>query len=203
MEINKIILILLLPLLVELMVACCDCLEPTYFNYTYCGLTVNNLDNSGAAPNVAQSNKISKVAFGIRVVINRNENICKAKPNKSFFFQSAYATSCDCPFEFQYLPLDSINSVKVVTKNDFNAGHLENSDVSEYFFVFGGNEFSTIGEYITNIVTTLYDFSSPTLAFDLLLMTPPTIGLEQQFKVEVELSDGRILTAQTELIELN
>jgi len=203
MRIDKIILILMLPLMVELMVACCNCLEPTYFDYTNCSLTINNLDNSGAEPIVSQSNIISKDAFGIRVGIKRNENICKVKTNKSLFFQSAYARYCDCPPEFQYFPLDSITSVKVITNNDFNSGHLENADVSEYFYVFRGNEFSTIEEYVENIETTLYDFGNPTLEFDLLLMTPPTINTEHQFEIIVELSDGRIFNAQTELLELN
>ena len=193
----------MLPLMVELMVACCNCLEPTYFDYTNCSLTINNLDNSGAEPIVSQSNIISKDAFGIRVGIKRNENICKVKTNKSLFFQSAYARYCDCPPEFQYFPLDSITSVKVITNNDFNSGHLENADVSEYFYVFRGNEFSTIEEYVENIETTLYDFGNPTLEFDLLLMTPPTINTEHQFEIIVELSDGRIFNAQTELLELN
>lgn len=193
----------MLPLMVELIVACCDCIEPTYFNYTNCSITINNLDNSGAEPIVTQSNTISKDAFGIRVVINRNENICKVETNKSLFIQSAYATSCDCPPEFQYLPLDSITSVKIITVNDFNSEHLENTEVSEYFFVYRGHEFYKIDEYVDNIETTLYDFENPTLEFDLLLMSPPTIGTEHQFQVTVELSDGRIFNAQTELLELN
>jgi hypothetical protein len=186
--------------MVELMVACCDCLEPIYINYTNCSLTINNLDNSGAEPIVTLSNTFSKDAFGIKVVINNNENICKVKTNKSFFFQSAYATSCHCPPELQYLPIDSISSVKVTTNKDFDSQHSENSDVSEYFFVFSGNEFYKIEE---NIVKTFYDFNNSKLEFDLLLMTPPTIGKEHQFKVTIELSDGRTLNAQTDLLELN
>ncbi len=192
----------MLPLMVELMVACCDCIEPTHINYTNCSLTINNLDNSGANPKVTQSNTILKDAFGIRVAVIRNENICKVKTNKSFFFQSAFAYSCYCPPELEYLPLDSIISVKVITNKDFNSEYLENSDVSEYFFVFRENEFYIIDEYIDNIETTFYDSKNKTLEFDLLLMTPPTIGTEHQFTIIVELSDGRIFNAQTELLKL-
>lgn len=190
-------------MLVELIVACCNCLETTYFKYTNCSITINNLDNSGAKPIVSQTNTISKHAFGIRVAINRNENTCEVIPNKSLIFQTASATSCDCPPEVQYLPLDSIVSVAISTINAFDAEHLENSDVSKYFYVFHGNEFTGIDEYIGNIDNILYDFANPAYVFDLLLMTPPTIGIEHQFKVTVKLSDGRIFNALTGLLELN
>ncbi len=189
------------PLMAELIVACCHCLEPTYLNYTNCNLTVQNLDNSGAEPIVTNLNTIPKSAFGIRIVVNRNEDTC-AKSNKSLFFQSAYAFSCECPPEFQYLPLDSITSVEIITINAFNSEHLGHTEVSEYFYIYQKHEFFKINEYINNVKTVLYDFENPTLAFDLLLMSPPTIGTEHQFEVKVELSDGRILSAQTELLEL-
>lgn len=198
---NKVLLILVLPLMVELMVACCDCLEPTYFNYSHCNLSLSNLDNSGSGPVVTQSNKISKDAFGIRVVIARNENICKIKNNKSFFLQSAYAISCDCPAEFQYTPLDSITAIKVITTNAFNSAHLENTDVSQYFYVLLGSEFLTIEEYLNSIEFSLYALEDQMLEFDVIMMTSPNIGTEHDFKITVELSDGRSFNAQTGPIE--
>lgn len=189
--------------MIQLIVACCDCLDPTYFNYTNCSLTINILDNSGAEPIVIQSNTIPKEAFGIRVIINRNEDICKAKTRKSIFFQSAYAIYCDCPPEFQYLPLDSITSVKIFTIKDFDSEHLENTDVSDYFFVYRRHEFYKIDEYIEGIETIVYDFEYQPFEFDLLLMSTPTISTEHQFKMAVELSDGRTLNALTEVLELN
>ena len=193
----------MLPLMVELIIACCDCLETTYFKYTNCSMTLSNLDNSGAKPIVAQTNTISKRAFGIRIAINRNENTCEVILNKSLFFQTAYATSCGCPPEVQYLPLDSIVSVVITTINDFNTQHPENTDVSKYFNVFHGNEFTGIDEYIGNIDNILYDFANPAYVFDLLLMSPPTIGIDHEFKVTVKLSDGRIFNTLTGLLELN
>lgn len=187
----------------ELLVACCDCYEPMYFNYTNCSMSVSNLDNTGSKPVVTQSNTISKEAYGIRVEINRNENICKVKPNHSIVFQSAYAMSCDCPPELQYLPLDSITDIKLISLNDFDSEHLANADVSNYFYISGGNQFTEISKFIENDYSVLYNFTNPGLEFDLLLMFPPTLGTEHQFTVEVELSDGRILNVQTEVLELN
>lgn len=202
-RINKIILILTIPLMVEFAISCCDCKETTFLNYTNCSLTINNLDNSGVSPVITQSTSISKNAYGIRISINRSESICEVKRNNSLLIQSAYATSCDCPPEVQYMPLDSIVSVIIITSNDFDSEHLRGSDVSKLFYVFKGNEFTKLSEYIENLETELYDYVTPTFEFDILLMSPPTIGIEHQFEVSIKLSDGRILNAQTGKIEFN
>lgn len=202
-RVNKIILLLMLPLMVELVISCCDCIETTFLDYTNCSLTINNLDNSGVSPVIAESNSISKDSYGIRLSIKRSENVCEVKRTNSFFIQSAYATSCDCPPEFQYMPLDSIISLKISTINDFSTNHPCCSDITELFYVFQGKEFTAISDYVQNIETNLYDIINPSFEFDILLMTPPTIGIEHEFEVSIELSDGRILNATTGIIKLN
>lgn len=193
----------MLPLLIEVLVACCDCYDPVYFNYTNCSMSISNLDNTGAEPVVTEPNTISKDAYGIRVEIYRNEDICKVKPNPSLVFQSAYAMSCDCPPEFEYTALDSITDIKITSLNDFDSEHLANADVTEYFYVSSGREFTEVSKFVENMHSTLYYSFDPGFEFDLLLMLPPTLGPEHQFSIEVELSDGRILNAQTEVLELN
>ncbi len=203
-RVNKIILILMLPLIVELVISCCcDCIETTFLDYTNCSLTINNLNNSGVSPVVTESNSISKNSYGIRLSIKRNENVCKVKRTNSIFIQSAYATSCHCPPEFQYMPLDSIISVKITTINDFDTNHSRHSDVTELFYEFQRNEFTAISDYVQNIETNLYDIINSPFEFDILLMSPPTIGVEHEFEVSIELSDKRILNAKTGIIELN
>ena len=193
----------MIPLMVELVVSCCNCIETTYLNYTHCGLTIKNLDNSGASPVVAQSNSISKNAYGIRLSIKRSENYCELKRNNSFFIQSVYATSCDCPPEFQYMPLDSIVSVKLSTYSDFDSEHLAGSDITGLFYVYSGNEFIEISKYLKHVETELYNLMNPTFQFDILLMSPPIIGMAHEFEVLIELSDGRVFKSQTGIINLN
>ena len=202
-RINKIILVLMLPLILELVVSCCNCIETTYLNYTHCGLMIKNLDNSGASPVVAQSNSISKNAYGIRLSIKRSENYCELKRSNSFFIQSVYATSCDCPPEFQYMPLDSIVSVKLSTYSDFDSEHLAGSDITGLFYVYSGNEFIEISKYLKHVETELYNLMNPTFQFDILLMSPPIIGMAHEFEVLIELSDGRVFKSQTGIINLN
>jgi len=193
----------MLPLMVELVISCCDCIETTFLDYTNCSLTINNLDNSGVSPVIIQSNSISKNSYGIRLSIKRSENVCELKRTNSIFIQSANATSCDCPPEFLYMPLDSIISVKISTCNDFDSNHLGCSDITELFYVFQGNEFTVISDYIQDLETELYDIINPTFEFDILLMSPPTVGIEHEFEVSIELSDGRTLNATTGIVKLN
>ncbi|MFT6718716.1 MAG: hypothetical protein ACJAY8_001112, partial [Sphingobacteriales bacterium] len=103
MRINKVILLLVIPLMVELMVACCFCFPTMSFNYSNCSLEIQNLDNRGEKAIVSESNSFSKQAFGIRVLIQRERNACTVIGNNSIFFKSAYASSCECPPTRQYL----------------------------------------------------------------------------------------------------
>lgn len=198
---GKIILIFTIPLIIQLIVSCCECIDTTFMNYTNCSLEIRNLDNSGELPLITHSTSISKYAYGIRVSITRSEGVCEVI-NKPLFIQSAYATSCDCPPEYLYRPLDSIVLVVITTGNDFDSGHLKNSEVSDLFYVFRGNEFTGIPAYVKNLETELYDVVEPAFEFDIVLMSPPTIGVEHAFEVSVVLSDGRIHKAQTGKIQL-
>jgi len=188
-------------MMAELFVACCDCPEPTILNYTNCDLSVTSLDNSGEKPQIALSDTILKSAYGIRVNIERKEGHCEIADRHPSFFQLANAISCDCPPELQYLPLDSLMAVKVFSVNEFDESHWKNSDVSNFFYVYGSYEFTPIPEFINHLPATLYDWTNTNFEFDILLMTPPEFGSEHQFIIVVELSDSRELEAQTNLIK--
>jgi hypothetical protein len=205
-QIKKIIAILTLPLIASIVISCCDCLTATVIaNYSHCGLTLENLDNSGANAIVSTTNQIPKKAYGLRFSIEQIKNSCAAKTNRSFFIASTYAfSSCECPPTNEYKALDVIESIKITTLNDFDASHLKNSDISAYFFKYQGNNFIKLDDYVATLKdqSTLYDLEIP-LTFDLLLMTPPANAVEHQFEVTINLSDKRVLKAKTELIKLN
>lgn len=128
---KKVLLILSLPLLLELLVSCCSCLDTTFLSYSNCNLTVQNLDNRGANPEITQETNLVKNAFGIKISISRSESFCNNKLNSGIFIASAIAFKCDCNPEFMYNPIDSISSIKIITRNDFDATHPSGADVSE------------------------------------------------------------------------
>jgi hypothetical protein len=201
MKINKILFLLLFPLIAEVVVSCCDCIDPLIGHYTNKTIVVNNIDNSGSEPMTATANSVPKEAFGIRTKLNREKTACLS-PSKSFFIQAAYATSCDCPPPNQLLAKDSVTAIQIFTLNDFDTNHPANSDVSDYFKIFKGSSFSTITDFIKKYNTILYSESELELSFDALLMTPPSLNQSHYFKIKITLSDGRTLEGITTSIDL-
>ena len=127
------------------------------------------------------------------------------KQTNSFFIQSTYATSVPDCYDYIYSAIDSIESIKIFTLNNFDNQHSENSDITDCFRV--ARAYSSIEEYVKNINYTYEcdDFETlpwKDIMIDLLLMTAPTTTNNQQFKVQIKLSDGRILEQQTSEIEL-
>lgn len=202
MKTKKIIFILLLPLILEIVVSCCECIEPIYQKYTNKALSINNLDNSGREPIVSTSTSIIKTAYGIRIQL-LGEKIAGIERPNSIFIQSAFAfTKCNCPPSYQFLPKDSITTIKILSLNDFNSTHSANSEISDYFKVYKYYSFSTIQDYIRNTNPVLNYESDLAIKIDLLLMTAPTINNQHKFRVQITLSDGRVLEQDTSIIEL-
>lgn len=198
---KKVIFLLLFPLIAEAVVSCCNCIEPVIQHYTNKTFSITNLDNSGSEPLVSSSNSIIKKAYGIRLQLTRERIACLQRRN-SLFIQSAYAFSCGCEPANQYLPKDSITSIKVYTLHNFDGNHLAGSDVSGYFKVYHYFSFSTIEDYIKRSYLVLYNDRDLAVQTDLLLMTAPAVTGQHQFRVEITLSDGRILANETSTIEL-
>jgi hypothetical protein len=201
MKLNKVLIIISIPFLVNLIIGCCDCIETMFFDYTNCSVSIENLDNSGREVIVSLSNQIPRKAFGLRINIERKEDVC-GNDFQPLFISPAYAISCDyCP-EKLYLPLDSIVSLDVITNDDFDSGHSANDNISEYFSVLMSTEFISINEFINRQHNELYDINNSDLQFDLMLMSPPDESSEYQFEVQIELSDGRVLTETSAIVEL-
>ena len=198
---RKILFLLLFPIMVQLVVSCCSCVEPLIQHYSNKSISLQNLDNSGSEPVPSTSGSIAKTAYGIRLQVIREKTACIQKQT-SLFITSAYAMSCDCPPLNQYIPKDSITSIKIYTLNDFDSSHLSNADISDYFKVYNLFSFSTINNYLKKSSSILYDESELETKADLLLMTPPIVNTQHKFNIQITLSDGRIFqeTLQIELI---
>jgi hypothetical protein len=202
------ILILLLTPIVNLFHSCkdpCKGHEPTkYGEYSYKTLLLKNLDYSEIhTPRQSDSVQFDENAYGIRLHLTREKIvIAYRKQINSILIQSAYALSTNCPPEYILSAKDSIVSIKILTLNDFDDQHSKNSDITAYFKVFA---FSDVKDYVAGMSHTFegerYNFEDG-LRLDLKLMVAPTTTHNQQFKVIVELSDGRILEQQTTEIQL-
>jgi hypothetical protein len=206
--IKKIIIILLLPIVAEVVIACCDCLDPVIRRYSNEFIVVKNIDNAGQRPVITTSNAIGKNAYGIKIEFQKKIVACREKAIPAFF-QSAYAFSCLCPPEYQIHPKDSVISIKIFTLYTFDENHVTNSDISDYFSVYSRFSFRPIDEYLTpeidydgNSTNVLYRNDDLTTDIDLLLMKAPSMNTTHQFRVEVTLSDGRVFEKETTEIDL-
>ncbi|NII23795.1 DUF5034 domain-containing protein [Pseudoflavitalea sp. X16] len=199
---KKVIFLLLFPLIAEVVISCCNCMEPVIRRYTNKTISVEHLDNSGSEAVVSTSGSVTKKAYGIRLRLIREQLAC-IQQRKSLFIQSAYAYSCGCEPALQFLAKDSITSIKVYTLNDFDGTHPAGSDLSGYFKVYSVYNFMTIEDYLKYMDVTLYAESQLDTRIDLLLMTAPVLTGQHQFKVQLTLSDGRTLETETSTIELH
>ncbi|GHT22338.1 hypothetical protein AGMMS4957_12430 [Bacteroidia bacterium] len=205
-KIKVLIFILLVLPLVDVLYSCCGCgdVKIAHLNYLYKSFSLKNLDNGGESAVVSDLEQINKNVYGIRVFL-QVEKIAPKKSGSSTrlgFISPAYATICfECPEEI-FSPRDSVTSVKVFTLNDFDEEKSKNSDISEYFKV--AHSFSSIDDY-ERYLNLEYDYMPVdyTIRFDFLLMKAPQGTREKhKFKVQIALSDGRILEQETTEIEL-
>jgi hypothetical protein len=201
-----IIIFLLLVPTIDLFYSCWSCDPLTPASYSHKTLFLKNLDNSGERVIETESLQFNKNAYGIRLYLTREKNIISSvKQTNSFFIQSAYATSVPDCYKYLYSAIDHITSIKIFTLKNFDNQHPENSDITNYFKI--AQAYSSVEEYVKNINYSYewdeFDtFPWREMRTDLMLMTAPTATNNQQFKVQVELSDGRILEQQTPEIQL-
>ena len=202
-----IILFFLLVPIANLLFYSCRCDVEQFINYSHQALFLKNLDNSGEKAVESESLQFNKNAYGIRLHLQIEEKatIACATQINSIFVQSANATTvASCPYVYQ--AIDSIVSIQVFTINDFDNLHTANSEITEYFKV--AQAYLSVENYVTNLTHTQVHRDDGWLAYygiieiDLMLMTTPTANNSHQFKVRVELSDGRVFDEQTTEIEL-
>ncbi len=201
MKARHVITFMLLPLLLDvLIVSCCDCEPPEDFTYSNCTLVTQNLNNSGPAPIVTNEENVPKEAFGLKVVINRKENVCM-KNTPMLFSTSAYAVFCECFPETNFNGLDSILSLNIFTINDFDSTHLAGSNVSNYFKAYKGS-YINLDKYAQLLQEEFYSLNDTIATGDILLLNVPDNEGPHQFRTEIMLSDGRTLESISPSIRL-
>lgn len=198
---KKVIFLLLLPLMAEVVVSCCNCIEPVIQHYTNKTISLSHLDNSGQEAIVSASNTVLKSAYGIRLQLIREKLAC-LQQRPSLFLPSAYAMGCHCPPPQQYLAKDSIASITLFTLADFDNDHPAGADLSGYFKVYKPYSYTPIEDFVKNAPGTLFDERELSTTIDLFLMAVPAVGGDHRFKVQVRLSDGRILEQETSPVKL-
>jgi len=202
MKIKKVFALFLIVVLAEVVFACFSCECPkaitNYYNLKF--LSVSNLYRNADTLRETTTPEILAKNYGLRLKI-RGEKVAYTKPSGSLFITSAYA--CDCIGRVD-IANEYIETIKIFTINNYDSIHASGSDVSEYFKVFDRsyNKPSDIPFFLKRQNDLFVDYDGE-IGIDLVLETAPILKSKHQFNIEILLSNGLVLKAQTTLIGLN
>lgn len=201
----RILFLIVLPILLDLFTGCCDCdtLRTGDSFYTNCNVQLLVINNAGYEPVTTQNHVLDKNAFGLKVLIDRNENTCSLR-NKPMFINSAMAFTCKCD-GYMFDPIDKVDSLVIYTVSDFDESHSAGSDVTGLFSSYdkSRHDYQSVEKLLKgrlNWSKSVYTEMDEELI--LLLMTPPTVIHDNQFRLWVKLSDGREFEETTHTVLL-
>jgi hypothetical protein len=200
---RKVLILLIVPFVFQISGSCIiggNCDDPEIYHYSFQSISVEHLDNSGPMPAVS-SGPVLKHAYAVRVDIDREKIATIIALPRFSFFQSAYASGDCAPDEF--IPADTLSSFKIFTLQDFDDNHAAGSDVSDYFRISNPSAYTALDDYIDMYgASVVYNRGDLDTSLQILLMTPPTLNTTHQFRVQIELTDGRVLESTTTTIDL-
>lgn len=217
MKFKKVAIILVVPLMIEFLTACCECKDDPFTNYydylayySHSEMLAYSIDNSGPFSQPPSNDSVNAQAYGIRVLLDRQEVIPEepqltARPGSFSLMPSAYAFQCYCPNEVYYEPAEVVDSIRITTLNAFDAFHPAGSDVSSYFLVLRHyGDLQTMEAFVNYIKYFEFDPEDQAIEFKALLMNAPDPDFPDNhgFTIKIFLSDGRVLEAETNEISL-
>ena len=196
MKALKVLIFFLVIQLISALISCCK--EVSTFRFV--SVKLISMDNSGKEPVESSSKKMKATAFAIRSTLNFKEYYAV---NKLGFITSAMATKCRSRLTIQS-PLESI---EIVTINNYDSNHLAGSDVTSYFVSRKSDDtaknYSPISVLITDINSSelIYSTLEQTTSFDFFLIQSPKLDSLCSFKFIFTFQDT-LLTEQSDTLIL-
>lgn len=198
MKLKKVVFLLLAPILVEMLIACCECNEPPPYDFVYNDFSIINIDNSGKEPVESVESEIAKNAYGIRLKFTTL--LATTTPHFGpLFLSSAMANDC-CPPPYE--SRDRIKSLKIISLYDFDDSHKAGADVSAYFKIYQNSSYAPVTDIVEDNELLYNSFvDKKNIYQDILLMTAPTFPL-QQFRVKIAFLNGKEQFQTTTFVNL-
>lgn len=112
------------------------------------------------------------------------------------FGNSAYAMTKEC-FTGVYHPSITIENIKIITLQDFDAAHHAGTDLTVFFKHVESGKFYDMEKLYDRDAQVIYDNSLPPFEADVLLIKAPEHTGMHTFVVEAWLSDGTLLSDTT------
>ena len=192
---RKIILLLFLATAARTLISCCK----DGYDYRWSSFKIANINAGMDRPDKTTLDSIPVDSFGFRL---RFEHERVASLLRDLSINNTYATRCRA----MYTNVDSIKSITIYTKNQFDITHPAGSSINDYFLVRPTDFFYYSPEYqytdISNILSYVNDnegggLGKNQLDFKLKPISPQ-LG-HHVFKVTVLFQSGRTLSDSTSI----
>jgi len=174
----------------------CDCDSPDIpFSYDIAETVL--LDNTTASTQISASDTLGREAVAFRLLLSGVAVADRTGIRYSTFgYQQAYALSCDCTPA--YVPKQQITKVTVV---DNNSGE----EVTKQFVALT-SRWNSNGLYLSlaealDRLPQEVPYEAPGTSLDFFLTEVPAVS-QLSYSIEIQLSDGRMLTTDTPTIHL-
>jgi hypothetical protein len=189
---GKIITVIVLLFVSGFFTGCPDCEDTQKWTFSNCSIYMRNLDNSGQTPALSDKDTLNINAYGLKIEIQQKADSCGIAGSLPSIATPLYAAS-PCYDTYFDIPLDTILDLRIITLNDFNSEKPAGSNVTDYFSVLSGKEFYGLYEYTE--LNQYYYYADNLFEMNAMLMEIPSNPGWHQFRIEAELSDGRVLSA--------
>jgi len=194
---KKAIFLLTLFHLSAILTACwCECNEPEV-PFDFDTTEISLLDNAGDFTGIASSDTLSREAVAFRLYISGSvvADVPQTRP-ATFGYQAAYAWSCDCLIP--HIPVQQITAIRITEEES-------GQEVTEQFVALtsrwnSNGLYFTLAEALTRLQQEA-PYEGPGTYLDFFLTEAPAAS-QLSYVVEIELSDGRTLSALTPTIYL-
>lgn len=197
MKIRSFLLLALsIGLIDTLLYSCCANEEPMVVGtFQFCSVTTSHFDNSGASP-VMVSDTVNSEAYALEITVDMTDaEVCLN--SSPFLLNGAFACSGE-RLDPVFSVREPIVDVRIITDNDFTSAYPAGTDVSSQFYVFTSNEYRALSRQFQIVQV---EEIAPRRVLGLLVGIDPFEGMHS-FTVEIELSDGSVISNATEAIYL-
>ncbi len=198
--VKKVLVLIVAVSILRIISGCGDCPDdPVYFEFD--GLSISNLDNSGAWSQVATSDTMfnEAVAFGISITGYIGPERFKSSLLNSSGFSSCYAFGSECPEILK--PLHQLTAINITTLFPIDSATPANSHVSNLFVASDasyGNLYQSLTSLIEDIKDKTYSDISEE-AFNIYLKSK-VLNDKARFIISMRLDNDSIISDTTNTI---
>jgi hypothetical protein len=199
------IMIVIVGFLFRTIQSCCDCTD-NYSTFSYVGVDLVNIDNSGRWSRITSDNTMRKNAVAFEVIVfGESDESLVSKIYSPSGFSQAKALGCNC--DDKYKSNQTITGLSIVSIYNINSEYDCGSDVTSLFVANNCFDCDDISYFYCSIDDLLQRVNSKYFYNDYLnrfivYLTTAVEDTIAQFEFSVALSNGQVLSGLTNEISI-